>query len=164
MRRKSPCWVSLHLARLVPYLGKGTNLVTFQSAHWNRNQSFDYPVDSQYVPTYLGSILCVSSYAIACCSAGWYLPHPAVASSPFGSAAWPTPASCFQFIVIAIPILTLTVTFSVFPAWSLTWHTLLLPRVSLAGYFLSWSPWPLPCAFGNFASSSSVILPVDVMA
>ena len=85
--------------------------MTFQSAHWNRNQSFDYPVDSQYVPTYLGSILCVSSYAIACCSAGWYLPHPAVASSPFGSAAWPTPASCFPFIVIAISFLTMTVTF-----------------------------------------------------
>ena len=105
--------------------------MTFQSAHWNRNQSVEHPVNPQYVPT----TLCASSFAIACYVSGFYLPLPAVASSPRGSAVLPTPASCFPFIVIAISILISTVTFSVFPSWSLTRHTLLLPRVSLAGCF-----------------------------
>jgi hypothetical protein len=84
--------------------------MTFQSAHWNRNQSVEHPVNPQYVPT----TLCASSFAIACYVSGFYLPLPAVASSPRGSAVLPTPASCFPFIVIAISILMLIVTLFIY--------------------------------------------------
>ena len=83
--------------------------MTLPSAHWNRNQSIHFPADSQFVPTYQGNTLCVSSFAIAYYTAGLDSPLPAVASLPVGQPRGQQAASCPPFIVIAISVLILTV-------------------------------------------------------